>query len=97
MIASVLHGFTSPSSDSGRGHSGGADLTFVSLSRWRTRPPGALGAVSTSLLALFLVDPLGPSRPGFQLSFAGALGSSLWLLRFEPVSTRGGCTRSRVN
>ena len=49
-------------------------LTFVSVSRWRTRPPGALGAVATSLLVLFLVDPLSPARPGFQLSFAGALG-----------------------
>ena len=60
-------------------------LTFVSLSRWRTRPPGALGAVSTSLLALFLVDPLGPSRPGFQLSFAGALGL---LVVAPPIRTR---------
>jgi competence protein ComEC len=49
-------------------------LTLVSLSRLRARPAGALGAIATALMVLLLQDPFALARPGFQLSFAGALG-----------------------
>lgn len=49
-------------------------LTLVSVSRLRARPAGALGAISSALLILVLQDPFALGRPGFQLSFAGALG-----------------------
>ncbi len=49
-------------------------LTLVSMSRLRARPAGALGAISSALLILVLQDPFALGRPGFQLSFAGALG-----------------------
>ena len=49
-------------------------LTFVAASRLRARPAGALGAIASAGIILFLLDPSVLSRPGFQLSFAGALG-----------------------
>ena len=49
-------------------------LTLVSVSRLRARPAGALGAIASALLILVLQDPFALGRPGFQLSFAGALG-----------------------
>ena len=49
-------------------------LTFVAAARLRARPAGALGAVASAGIILFLLDPSALGRPGFQLSFAGALG-----------------------
>lgn len=49
-------------------------LTLVSVSRLWARPAGALGAIASALLILVLKDPFALGRPGFQLSFAGALG-----------------------
>ena len=49
-------------------------FTFVAASRLRSRPAGALGAIASAGIILFLLDPSTLSRPGFQLSFAGALG-----------------------
>ena len=49
-------------------------LTLVSLSRLRARPAGATGAIATALVILLFQDPFALTRPGFQLSFAGALG-----------------------
>ena len=49
-------------------------LTFVAAARLRARPAGALGAIASAGIILFLLDPAVLSRPGFQLSFAGALG-----------------------
>ncbi len=49
-------------------------LTLVSASRLRARPAGALGAIASALLILVVRDPFALARPGFQLSFAGAVG-----------------------
>ena len=49
-------------------------FTFVAAARLRARPAGALGAIASAGIILFLLDPSTLSRPGFQLSFAGALG-----------------------
>ena len=49
-------------------------LTFVAAARLRARPAGALGAIASAGITLFLLDPSALGRPGFQLSFAGALG-----------------------
>ena len=49
-------------------------LTLVSVSRLLARPAGALGAIASALLILTLQDPFAVGRPGFQLSFASALG-----------------------
>jgi len=49
-------------------------LTFLAAARLRARPGGALGAIASAGIILFLVDPSALGRPGFQLSFAGALG-----------------------
>ena len=49
-------------------------LTFLAAARLRARPAGALGAISSAGIILFLLDPSALGRPGFQLSFAGALG-----------------------
>ena len=54
-------------------------LTFVAAARLRARPAGALGAIASAGIILFLLDPAVLSRPGFQMSFAGVLG--LVLLR----------------
>ena len=51
----------------------------MAAARLRARPAGALGAIASAGIILFLLDPSVLSRPGFQLSFAGALG--LVLLR----------------
>ena len=49
-------------------------LTFLAAARLRARPAGALGAIASAGVVLFLLDPSALGRPGFQLSFAGALG-----------------------
>jgi len=49
-------------------------LTFVAAAQLRARPAGALGAIASAGIILFLVDPSALLHPGFQLSFAGALG-----------------------
>ena len=49
-------------------------LTFVAAARLRARPAGALGAIASAGIILFLLDPWALARPGFQLSFGGALG-----------------------
>ncbi len=49
-------------------------LTFLAAARLRARPAGALGAIASAGIILFLLDPSTLGRPGFQLSFAGALG-----------------------
>ena len=49
-------------------------LTFVAAAQLRARPAGALGAIASAGIILFLLDPSALQRPGFQLSFAGALG-----------------------
>jgi competence protein ComEC len=55
-------------------------LTFVAAARLRARPAGSLGAIASAGIMLFLLDPFALGRPGFQLSFAGALG----LVIFRP-------------
>ena len=49
-------------------------LTFVAAARLRARPAGALGAIASTGIILFVLDPSALGRPGFELSFAGALG-----------------------
>ena len=49
-------------------------LTFLAAARLRARPAGAFGAIASAGITLFLWDPSTLGRPGFQLSFAGALG-----------------------
>ena len=49
-------------------------LTFVAAAQLRARPAGALGAIASAGIILFLLDPSALLHPGFQLSFAGALG-----------------------
>ncbi len=60
-------------------------FTFVAAARLRARPAGALGAIASAGIILFLLDPSVLSRPGFQLSFAGALG----LVILRPPLRRG--------
>jgi competence protein ComEC len=60
-------------------------FTFVAAARLRARPAGALGAIASAGIILFLLDPSTLSRPGFQLSFAGALG----LVILRPSIRRG--------
>ncbi|HIF08219.1 MAG TPA: ComEC/Rec2 family competence protein, partial [Gemmatimonadetes bacterium] len=49
-------------------------LTFLAAARLRARPAEALGAIASAGITLFLWDPATLGCPGFQLSFAGALG-----------------------
>ena len=49
-------------------------LTFLAVARLRARPAGGLGAIASAGIILFLLDPDALGGPGFQLSFAGALG-----------------------
>lgn len=49
-------------------------LTFLAAACLRGRPAGSFGAIASAGIALFLWDPSALGRPGFQLSFAGALG-----------------------
>ena len=56
-------------------------FTLLLLARAAGRPLAAEGALAAAFLALAVIDPGGPGRPGFQLSFAGALG----LARFAPA------------
>ena len=65
-------------------------FTFVAAARLRARPAGALGAIASAGIILFLLDPSTLSRPGFQLSFAGALG----LVILRPPIRRGLDARS---
>ena len=46
----------------------------MAAAQLRARPAGALGAIASAGIILFLLDPSALQRPGFQLSFAGALG-----------------------
>jgi ComEC/Rec2-related protein len=45
-------------------------LTFLAAARLRARPAGALGAIASAGIILFLLDPDALGGPGFQLSFA---------------------------
>ena len=56
-------------------------FSVVIVARWAGRPLSGEGSLAASFLLLALVDPGGPGRPGFQLSFAGAAG----LTRFGPA------------
>ena len=49
-------------------------LTFLAAARLRARPAGALGAIASAGIILFILDPSALGRAGVQLSFAGALG-----------------------
>lgn len=53
-------------------------LTLLSAGRFRHRAVAPLGALASAFLVSLLVDPGALLRPGFQLSFAGALGLMLW-------------------
>ncbi|MDT8342535.1 MAG: ComEC/Rec2 family competence protein [Longimicrobiales bacterium] len=54
-------------------------LSGAALGRLRGRPVHALGGWGAALLLVALVDPASLTRPGAQLSFAGALGLILWV------------------
>ncbi|HEX9886321.1 MAG TPA: DNA internalization-related competence protein ComEC/Rec2 [Longimicrobiales bacterium] len=64
-------------------------LTLVAVARAGGRPVHALGALSTAWVLLLVADPLALLRPGFQLSFAGAVGLALWARPLEAWLTRG--------
>ncbi len=49
-------------------------LSLLSVGRWLDRSVSALGALASALVLLMLHDPTSLIRPGFQLSFTGALG-----------------------
>ena len=60
-------------------------FSLLILARWRGRPLATEGALAFAFLLLAVLDPGGPGRPGFQLSFAGAAG----LIRFaSPLDER---------
>jgi competence protein ComEC len=52
-------------------------LTVFSAGRWTRRPLARAGALATTFLAFLFLDPGAITRPGFQLSFAGAFGLAL--------------------
>lgn len=60
-------------------------FSFVALARLTGRPLHPEGTLAAAYLALAAWDPGAPGRPGFQLSFAGALG----LTRFAPAVDDG--------
>jgi ComEC/Rec2-related protein len=62
-------------------------VALVALGRALGRPVLSVGALSSALLALVLVDPTGPGRIGFQLSFAGAFGLALMARPFSAALT----------
>ena len=49
-------------------------FSVMIVARWAGRPLSSEGSLASSFLLLALLDPGGPGRPGFQLSFAGAAG-----------------------
>ena len=60
-------------------------FSLLILARWVGRPLVTEGALAFAFLLLAVLDPGGPGRPGFQLSFAGAAG----LTRFaSPLNER---------
>ena len=60
-------------------------FSLLILARWIGRPLVTEGALAFAFLLLAVLDPGGPGRPGFQLSFAGAAG----LTRFaSPLNER---------
>jgi len=52
-------------------------LAGLALARLRGSPASGVGLLSTAFVLLLLDDPLRLADPGFQLSFAGALGLAL--------------------
>ena len=60
-------------------------LTLLSLGRILRRAVAPLGALASAFLFFLLTDPGALLRPGFQLSFAGALGLVVWA---PPLSRR---------
>lgn len=49
-------------------------LSLLSAGRWLNRSVATLGALASALILLLVQDPISLTRPGFQLSFSGALG-----------------------
>jgi len=66
-------------------------LTLLSAGRFRHRAVAPLGALASAFLVSLLADPGALLRPGFQLSFAGALGLMLWA---RPLGQRLASFRS---
>jgi len=66
-------------------------LSLLSVGRWLNRSVAALGALASAFILLMLHDPSSIIRPGFQLSFAGALGLAVG---YRPIS-RGISARGR--
>jgi competence protein ComEC len=60
-------------------------VSVVASGRALGRPVLAVGALSSALVVLLLVDPTGLARIGFQLSFAGSFGLALLA---RPISLR---------
>jgi competence protein ComEC len=58
-------------------------LSVLSLGRFWDRRVVPLGALATAFLGFLLVDPGALLHPGFQLSFAGALGL---VVGYRPIS-----------
>jgi competence protein ComEC len=59
-------------------------LTVLAMGRLAGRSVSPLGALATAFLGFLLVDPGALARPGFQLSFSGALGL---VLGYRPLSS----------
>jgi competence protein ComEC len=58
-------------------------LSVLALGRLGNRSVSPVGALATAFLGFLLVDPGALARPGFQLSFSGALGL---VLGYRPLS-----------
>ena len=58
-------------------------LSLLTVGRIANRAVHPLGALATAFLGLLLFDPGALTRPGFQLSFAGATGL---VLGYRPIS-----------
>jgi competence protein ComEC len=72
-------------------------LTLLALGRTLGRSVAPLGALATAFLGFLVLDPGALVRPGFQLSFAGALGLvagyrpvSDWIARWFGTRLPGG-------
>ena len=63
-------------------------LSCVAMGRCLGRPIHAGGVLATAFVALLAIDPGGLMRPGFQLSFAGALGLVVGAQRLESALER---------
>jgi competence protein ComEC len=59
-------------------------LTVLAMGRLAGRSVSPQGALATAFLGFLLVDPGALARPGFQLSFSGALGL---VLGYRPLSS----------